>query len=41
MVLAGVFRGKDMAWGKNALIGYGIHGGFAVLALWMFLVAVA
>jgi len=40
MVMAGVFRGKEKAWSKNTIIGYGIHGGFALLALWMFTVAV-
>ncbi len=38
--MAGVFRGKDKAWSKNAVVGYFIHGTFAVTALWMFLMAV-
>jgi hypothetical protein len=41
MVLAGVFRKKDKAWGKNAVTGYLLHGSFAVTALWMFMEAVA
>ena len=41
MVLAGVFRKKDKAWSKNAITGYLFHGTFAVLALWMFVVAAA
>ena len=39
--MADVFRGKYKAWGKDALIGYSIHGVTAVLALWMFLKALA
>jgi hypothetical protein len=38
--MAGVFRKKEKAWSKNSLIGYGIHGVTAVLALWMFLNAI-
>jgi hypothetical protein len=38
--MAGVFRRKEKAWSKNSLFGYLIHGIFAVLALWMFLVAI-
>jgi len=38
--MAGVFRKKEKAWSKNSLMGYGIHGVTAVLALWMFLKAV-
>jgi len=40
-VLAGVFRKKYKFWGKDAIGGYFIHGLFAVLALWMFIVAIA
>jgi hypothetical protein len=39
-VMAGVFRKKEKAWSKNSLVGYGIHGTFAVLSLWMFVQAV-
>jgi hypothetical protein len=38
--MAGVFRRKEKAWSKNSIAGYLIHGVFAVLALWMFLVAI-
>jgi hypothetical protein len=38
--MAGVFRRKEKAWSKNSIVGYVIHGVFAVLALWMFLVAI-
>jgi hypothetical protein len=41
MVMAGVFRKKQSPWGKDALIGYSIHGVTAVAALWMFMNAVA
>ncbi len=40
MVMSGVFRGKEAAWSKNSIVGYAIHGTFAVLALWMFMNAV-
>jgi hypothetical protein len=36
-----VFRKKETAWSKNSIVGYGFHGVTAVLALWMFLEAVA
>jgi len=39
--MADVFRGKYKAWSNSAITGYSIHGVFAVLALWMFLNAVA
>jgi hypothetical protein len=38
--MAGVFRKKEKAWSKNSIIGYAFHGTLAVLALWMFMVAV-
>ena len=41
MVVAGVFRKKQSAWGKDSIIGYLIHGSLAVTALWMFMNAVA
>ena len=41
MVMSGVFRKKDSAWGKNAVVGYAIHGVFATAALWMFINAIA
>lgn len=37
--MAGVFRGKNGALGKDTMIGYGFHGVTAVLALWMALQA--
>jgi hypothetical protein len=39
--MTGVFRKKEKAWSKNSFIGYAIHGTAAVLALWMFIMAVA
>jgi len=39
--MAGVFRRKNKAWSKDAIMGYSFHGVFALLALWMFLNAVA
>jgi hypothetical protein len=39
-VLTGVFRKKNAAWSKAAIGGYLLHGGTAVLALWMFLMAI-
>ena len=41
MVMAGVFRKKDKAWSPGTIVGYLVHGTFAVLALWMFMKAVA
>jgi len=38
--MSGVFRKKETAWSKNSIVGYLIHGVFAVLALWMFMIAV-
>jgi len=38
--MTGVFRKKEKAWSKNTLFGYLLHGSTAVLALWMFLVAI-
>ena len=38
--MSGVFRKKETAWSKNTIIGYLVHGTFAVLALWMFMTAV-
>jgi hypothetical protein len=38
--MAGVFRKKEKAWSKNSIVGYAIHGTTAVLALWMFMMAV-
>jgi hypothetical protein len=39
--MAGVFRRKEKAWSKNSIFGYCLHGATAVLALWMFLRAIA
>jgi hypothetical protein len=39
--MAGVFRQKEKAWSKGTIFGYLLHGTTAVLALWMFLKAVA
>jgi hypothetical protein len=36
-----VFRKKEKAWSRNSTIGYLIHGGTAVLALWMFMKAIS
>jgi hypothetical protein len=36
-----VFRGKEKAWSKNSIIGYGFHAVTAVLALWMLLMAIS
>jgi hypothetical protein len=41
IVLTRVFRKKEKAWNMPAIGGYLIHGLIAVLALWMFLKAVA
>ena len=41
MVLAGVFRRKDKPWSPGTIAGYCVHGGTAVLALWMFMKAIA
>jgi hypothetical protein len=41
MVMAGVFRKKDKAWSAGTIVGYFVHGGFAVLALWLFMKAIA
>ena len=40
MVMSGVFRKKEKPWSKNSMVGYAIHGTFALLALWMFSQAV-
>ncbi|MFC2070955.1 hypothetical protein ACFLTB_07305 [Chloroflexota bacterium] len=41
MVMAGVFRNKEKAWSLGTIIGYFVHGGIAVLALWLFMKAIA
>jgi len=41
MVMAGVFRQKEKAWSPGTIVGYFVHGGLAVLALWMFMNAIA
>ncbi len=38
--MSGVFRKKETAWSKNTIIGYLVHGAFAVVALWMLMNAV-
>ncbi len=38
--MAGVFRKKEKAFGKNSMVGYAVHGTFALTALWMFINAV-
>jgi len=40
-VLAGVFRRKEKAWSLGTIMGYLVHGTFAVLALWMLMNAIA
>jgi hypothetical protein len=39
--MAGVFRRKEKAWSAATIGGYALHGITAVLALWMFMKAVA
>jgi hypothetical protein len=41
MVMADVFRKKQKAWSKATIFGYALHGTTAVLALWMFMKAIA
>ena len=41
MVMAGVFRQKEKAWSPGTIVGYLVHGTTAVLALWMFMRAIA
>jgi len=39
--MAGVFRQKEKAWSPGTIFGYALHGVTAVLALWMFMKAIA
>jgi hypothetical protein len=39
--MAGVFRQKEKAWSPATIGGYFVHGVTAVLALWMFMKAIA
>ena len=41
MVMSDVFRKKHTAWSGASIFGYALHGTTAVLALWMFLKAIA
>lgn len=39
--MAGVFRQKEKAWSVGTIVGYLVHGVTAMLALWMFMRAIA
>jgi hypothetical protein len=39
--MVGVFRQKEKAWSAGTIGGYLLHGTTAVLALWMFMKAIA